>query len=204
MPWVSVPSDVHLASACSRSAFVACSLHSAVAPGCGNPTFTVVICLMLSAASPSSSFHAAWPPHLSFYSFSLYPEAEPGGGCLALSPHASSPATACAASSSPHCYLWLTCAPTQGLFISLLVIHRVWGALQMNRSHNCSVLEQPSGDITVFALLCLLHQFIINFCVLLGSLVLCFNSRSCCAQLYLAVLSGSLYLPGTHGLGRVA
>lgn len=84
-----------------------------------------------------------------------------------LSSCASSPA--CAASSSHHSYLWLTCAPTQGLFISLLVIHRVWGALQTNRSHNCSVLEQPPDDITMFALLCLLHQFVINFCVLLGS-----------------------------------
>lgn len=83
--------------------------------------------------------------------------------------HASSQASACAASSSPHCHLWLTCAPTEGLFRSLLVIHRVWRALQMNRSHNCSVLEEPSDYITVFALLCLLQKFIMNFCVLLGS-----------------------------------
>lgn len=165
MPWLSVPSDVHLGPACSKSAFVACSLT----PGCGNPISTVVIFLMLSAASPSSYFPAALPPHLSFCSFSLYTEAEPGAGCFAVSSCASSPAPACAASSSHPCSLWLPCAPTEGLFISLLVIHRVWGALQTNRSQNCSILEQPSDDITVFALFCLLHKFIINFCVLLGS-----------------------------------
>lgn len=64
-------------------------------------------------------------------------------GCLALPSRASS--QACPASSSHHCSLWLTCAPTEGSFTSLLVIHRVWGALQTNRSHNCRVLEQPSG-----------------------------------------------------------
>lgn len=170
MPWVLVPSDVPLGPACSKSALVACSLHSAVAPGCSTPIFTVVTFLMLSAASPSSSFPAALPPHLSLYSFSLHPGAEPGGGCLALPSRASSQAAACAASSSHQCYLWLTCAPTEGLFLSLVVIHRVWGALQMNRSHNCRVLEQPSDYVTVFALLCLLQKFIINFCVLLGSL----------------------------------
>lgn len=136
VPWVSVPSDVHLGPACSKSAFVACSLQSTVAPACSNPTFTGVICLMLSAASPPSSFPAALPPHLSLCSFSLYPEAEAALLSFPMPP-------ACAASSSHHCYLWLTCAHTEGLFTSLLVIHRVWGALQMNRSHNCSLLEQP-------------------------------------------------------------
>lgn len=144
---------------------------------------------------PPSSFPAALPPHLSLCSFSLYPEAEAALLSFPVPP-------ACAASSSHHCYLWLTCAHTEGLFTSLLVIHRVWGALQMNRSHNCSLLEQPPPITSPCLHFCV--SFTSSLWISVCSWGQCFNSRSCCGQLYLAVLSGSLYLPGTQGLGRVA
>lgn len=134
---------------------------------------TAGACLVLSAASLSSSSPIALPPRLLSYSFSLHPGAEQsqaGAGLLCLSVPPAEPQPAQLPAAATHLYLRLTRASTEGLFLLLLLICRVWWAIQMNRNHNCRVLKQRLDYITAFVFLHTLHKFIINYCVLLISL----------------------------------
>lgn len=108
---------------------------------------TAGVCLVLTTASLSSS-----SPKLCLlfsYSFSPHRGAEPGLVCCDL-PRLWPSRSRHSFQQPPHLYLWLTPAPTEGLFPALLLICRVWWSIQMNRNPNCRVSKQHLDYITAF------------------------------------------------------
>lgn len=200
VPWVSVPL-MPTWDQCVQKCFCGWFPAQCYGTWLWQSILTMVICLLLSAASPSSSSPTALPPHFSFCSFSLCPGAEQGGSCPALSsmpPAKRQPVQLPAAPTVTSGWLVLpqrACSDLCWWFIGFGGPYKWTEAI--------TVASWKSPQITSPCL-----HFYVSFRSSLWISVCswgqCFNSRGCCAQLYLAVLSGSLYLPGTHRLGRVA